>query len=380
MENTSSLLERFLSAQKNGSISYFDVDEIASLINYFLEKDDTENLNNIIELGYKLHPDDINFKIALCKTLTVMEDFSSAIKLIEEDDIKGSKEIDFIRIECYCELERYDEATGLIDNLTVKNSSYLEEAIEHMACVLNDIEKYQEKAYGFIQHALTMFPDSFGLKSELCLNYELRGNTKDAIELCRKLIDEDPYSVEVWYMLGRLYSLCADFVKAVDSLDFAITCADNNSELEYEIKLTKAFCLYKNESYDKAINCFNELRSYDEFISSQVDPFLAECYMSIDEYENAYKILKQLIGQEDLDDEVSVYGNFIFCCIETDRKDEAIEVLGETLKRFPRSVLEYISTLNIMKNQQSDIYYGKENIIFPGELARDYISNSIHNN
>ena len=380
MKNISSLLERFLSAQKNSIISYFDVDEIASLINYFLEKDDTVNLNNIIELGYELHPDDINFKVALCKTLVVMENFNSAIKLIEEDNIKGNKDIDLIRLECYCELERYDEATGLIDELTIKDSPYLEEAVEHMACVLNDIERYHENAFGFIQHALTMFPDNFGLKSELCLNYELRGNTKEAMELCRELIDEDPYSVELWYMQGRLYSLCADFEKAVDSLDFAITCVESNTELEYEIKLTKAFCLYKNESYDKAISCFRELIPHDDFIGSQVYPYLAECYMSINKYENAYIILKQVIGNKDLDDEVSVYGNFIYCCIETNRKDEAIEVLGDTLKRFPRSILEYISSLNVLKNQQMDLYAEKESIIYPSELARSYISSSIHNN
>ena len=380
MEDISFLLERFFSAQKNGLISYFDVDEIASLINYFLEKDDTVNLNSIIELGYELHPDDINFKIALCKTLAAMEEYNSAIRLIEDNNINGNKEIDIIRIECYCELEQVEKANCLIDELTVKNSAYLEEAMEHMACVLNDIEKYKENAYKFIQNALTMFPDSFVLKSELCFNHELSGNTKEAMDLCRQLIDEDSYSAEVWYMQGRLYSICADFEKAVDSLDFAITCVNDNSELEYEIKLTKAFCLYKNESYDKAISCYKELKTHREFVASQVYPNLAECYISIDEYEKAYEIIKLIIGLEDIEDEVSVYGNYIYCCIETDRRDEAIEVLGDALKRFPHSILEYISTLNIMKNQQPVLYTGKESIIYPSELARNYISSSFHNN
>ena len=380
MENISSLLERFFSSQNNGIISFFDVDEIASLINYFLEKDDSVNLNNIIELGYELHPDDLNFKIALCKTLIIMEDYNSALKLIEEDNIKENKEIDLIRLECFCELERYNDANGLIDELTIKDSPYLEEAIEHMACVLNDIEKYQEKAYTFITHVLAMFPDNFVLKSELCLNHELSGKTKEALDLCSELIDEDPYSAEIWFMQGRLYSTCADFEKAIDSLDFALSCSNDNKELEYEIKLTKAFFLYKNENYENAINCYKELSTYDEFDSLQVNPNLADCYICVDDYENAYKILKQIIGNEDLDDEVSIYGNYIYCCIETDRKDEAIEVLGDTLKRFPHSILDYISTLNMMKNQQTEEFSRKEKIIFPSELARNYINCSFHNN
>ncbi|MDR2915843.1 MAG: multidrug transporter, partial [Tannerella sp.] len=360
--------------------SYFDVDEIVSLINYFLEKNDTINLNTVIELGYELHPDDTGFKIALCKTLASMEDFDSAIKLIEDINIKGNKDVDLIRLECYCELDRYDEALWFIDDLTAKGCSHLEEAIVHMACVLNDIDKYQDDAYRFIQHALTMFPDNFILKSELCFNFELRGHTKEAMELCRKLIDEDPYSAEIWYMQGRLYSTCADFEKAVDSLNFAITCIDDNQELEYEIKLMRAFCLYKNESYEEAIRCYKELISSDDFVNSQVNPYLAECYMNVNEYEKAYHILKHVIGHRGINDEVSVYGNFIYCCIETERRKEAIEVLGDALKRFPHSILEYLSTLNIIKNQEPDRYTGKENIIYPGELARKYLSSNIHNN
>ena len=381
MDDISPLLEQFLSAQKNSSNPYFDVDEIISLINYFLEKDDAVNLKAAIELGSEIHPSNINFKKALCMTLSAIEDFSSAIRLIEEINIKNDKDIDLVRIECYCELNRYNEALDLIDHLTINDSHYLESALIHMACILNDIETYQENAHGFIQHALTLFPDNFSLRTELCFNHELRGNTKEAMDICRELIDEAPYSAEIWYMQGRLYSVCADFEKAIDSLDYAIACIDDDTnELEYEIKIMKAYCLHKNESYDLAISCFKDLRSSDEYISSHIDPYLAKCYMDINEYEEAYKILKGIIGHKDIDDEVSTYGNFIYCCIETERKSEAVDVFADAIKRFPHGILEYISSLNIAKNQQFEVHTGKENIIYPAELARKYISNNIHYN
>ena len=380
MEDISFLLERFSSSQNSDLIHYFDVDEIVELINYFLEIEDAEKLKNAIELGNKLHPDDINFKMALCRTLAAMEDYDSAIKVIEENNIIGDKDIDLVRIECYCELNRYDEAIGVIDNLTANDSPHLEDAIEHMACVLNDSKIYYEKSFGFIQHALTMFPDNFVLKLELCFNHESRGNTKDALDLCKELIDEDPFIAELWETQGRLFSVCADFEKAVESFDFALTCTENNREIEYEIKLMKAYCLYKNESYDQAISCYKELFSYDEFVSTEVNPYLAECYMSIDNYEKAYHVLKNVIGHKDFDDEVSVYGNFIYCCIETERKKEAVNVFADALKLFPNSILEYMSSLSIIKKQQNEILTGKENVVFPGELARKYLSNSAHYN
>ena len=381
MDNFSFLLKRFLSAEKNDLISFFDVDEIISLINFFLEKDDIVNLKAAIELGNELHPDDINIKIALCQALVSIEDYYTAIKIIEDNNIKGNKDIDLMRLECYCELDRYEEAVLLIDDLTEKNSDYLEDAIIHMASTLNDLEAFQEKAYGFIKNKLALYPDNFYLRTELCFNLEVRGQTKEALDLCRKLIAKNPYSAEVWYMQGRLYSICADFEKAIDAFDFALTCIEDNNEMEYEIKIIKAFCLQKNGSYDKAIDCYKELISYEEFENSYIDPYLAECYMDIKEYGKAYDLLIKAINSDIIDDDkVSVYGNLIYCCIETERRDEAINILGDALKLFPHSIIEYISSLNITNNRPTNKLSGKESVVYPSELVRNYYNSNIHYN
>ncbi|MDR1380416.1 MAG: multidrug transporter [Tannerella sp.] len=380
MENIAFLLERFLESQKNNTAAYFDVDEIISLIDYFLDKDDMSNLKTVVELGHDLHPDDVSFRISLCRTLMAIEDFGSALKLMDYIGDAQNESVDLMRIECYCELGRCDEALDLIDELTAENSPYLEEALVQAVCVMNDMENLRREAGDLVKHALTMFPDSLSLKSELCFNLELQGKTKEALTLCRELINEDPYSAETWYMQGRLYSLCADFERSVDSLDFALTCIDENEdpELEYEIKLMKAYCLYKNESYDKAISVYEELTGYDDFAEEEVEPFLAECYMGLEEYEEAYRILKRIADLKDLEDDVSVHGNLIYCCIETERRKEAIDLLGEMLKRFPGSILEYLSALNMTKDELADSHAGKRHII--SDLARTYLGSNLHNN
>ncbi|MDR0394670.1 MAG: hypothetical protein LBH77_05885 [Tannerella sp.] len=380
MKNISSLLSRFFKSRKSNTNTYFDVDEIISLIDHFLNTDDISNLKAVIELGYELYPDEIGFKISLCRTFVSIGDFDSAIKLIEDIGIKKNEDIDLMRIECYCELDRYDEALALIHELTIENSDYLEDAVIQAAGMMNDPEKNQQKAYDFIMHALTMFPDSLTLKLELCFNLELQVKTEEALTLCRELIHEDPYAAEVWYMQGRIYSLCSDFEKAVDSLDFALTCLYEDEDLEYEIKLMKAYCLYRNESYEKAISTYEELTSYDDFVDSEVEPYLAECYMNMKEYEAAYDILKRIIGYKDLENELSVYGNFIYCCVETERRKEAIDILNEALNRFSTGILEYLSTLNIEKKQPPQAYIRNENVLRTSDLARKYLESNLHNN
>ncbi|MDR1524624.1 MAG: multidrug transporter [Tannerella sp.] len=380
MNNISSLLKRFFESQKSNTTPYFEANELVSLIDYFLDKDDAPNLKTVIELGNELYPGNIGFRISLCKTLVALEDFKQALKLAYDIGIKGNKDIDLIRLECYCELDRHDEMIELIDELTALDSPYLEDAVFHTACVMNDMEKRHQDTYHFIQHALTLFPDNLPLKSELCFNLELQGKTKEALNLCRELLDEDPYSAEIWYMQGRLYSLCADFERSVDSLDFALTCISEaeDPDLEYEIKLMKAYCLYKNENYEKAISIYEELTSNDNFENPEIEPFLAECFMNLEEYEKAYHVLKPVLGNNDLEDEVSVYGNFIYCCIETERRKEAIDVLSEALKLFSNRILEYLSTLNMTRERLTEPYAGK--VSAAGELARNYLNSGVHNN
>jgi tetratricopeptide (TPR) repeat protein len=387
MENFSALLERFLKSQTNRTKQYFDIDEIVSLIDYFLDNDDMPNLKAIVELGYKLHPEDAGFRIALCNTLIAAEEFGAALKLIETVEETRNKNYDLLRIECYCELDRIDDALMLIDKLTAANSHYLEDAFVQITSMMNDLEKDHDRTYRLIKHALTMFPDSRMLKSELCFCLELQGRTKEGLALCRELINEDPYSAEIWYLQGRLYSLCDDFERSIDSLDFALTCIgeneddDEDSGLEYEIKLMKAYCLYKNESYEKAAGIYEELKTYEEYDDLAVEPSLAGCYMKLNDYEKAYRILKRLADNKKLEDdvEVSVYGNLICCCIETERREEAIDLLSDMLSVFPGNILEYLSTLNMTPEQLTELPYDLKGHVI-GNLARTYLNSKLHNN
>jgi pentatricopeptide repeat protein len=380
----SSLLKRFLESQKTNTPQYFDVDEIVSLIHYFLDVDDLVNLNSVVELGYRLHPDDISFKTALCQTLIAIEDYNSALKLLDNIGNIRSKSLHLMRIECYCELDRYDDAISLIDKLTAKKSPYLEDVMVQAISIMNDRDNRRPETYALIKRALRILPDSLPLKTELCFNLELQGKTKEALALCHELIDEDPYATDLWYMQGRLYSLCADFERAIEALDYALTCitAFKDFDMEYEIKLMKAYCLYKNESYDKAIAVYEDLAMYEEFTGAEVDPFLAECYMSLEQYEDAYRILRRIAGHEDLEDEVAVYGNLIYCCIETGRREEAIDILSEMLKNYPGGILEYLSALSTAKDDEpadGDDAFADENNT-AGDLARTYLNSNLHNN
>jgi len=133
--------------------------------------------------------------------------------------------------------------------------------------------------------------------------------------------------------LGRLYSISGDYEKAIEAFDFALTCDDSDEEL----KILKAYCLYMNENYEKAIEVYNDIATTDE-TRIRITPLLAECYVKLENYEKAYVLLKEQLKQNNQLEDSSTYINYIRCCVETGRDEEASDVLMQASKLFPKNI------------------------------------------
>ena len=289
---------------------------------------------------------------------------------------------DMLQLEHFLALNQFDEAISYVDELIDKKCDYLDEAIVLVVSELHLRKKFLDKAYQLIRDGLTLFPDSTSLQIELCLNLQLRGFQKEALDFCRQLAEANPSSVEIWFMLSELYCDYGAYENAVETIDYAITCAkdyENGIEATYHLTFMKTRFLMKNGSYFQAISCLIELMSYDEYSKAQVDPRLAECYIRIGDYETAFDLLNGLIGEKEIEDEIAFYGNLIFCCLHTDRQIIAIDILAEALKKYPH-ILEYITTLNILRSFKTETELTDDKIINAGELVRKLFTDNTHFN
>jgi tetratricopeptide (TPR) repeat protein len=378
MEDIELLLDRFLDFKNKGQNKYFDSDDIISLIDYFTEINDIENLQIAIDLGYELHPDNRDFKIQVCRTLVSIGDYETAMKMLEKIDRKGDREMDFLYIECLCELGLKEDAMSFIAGLADEESPYLEKAVEHMACVLNDIEEYIYIAYQFIRDYLQIYPDNEILKIELCFNFELQGRIKEAMKKCEELLQSNAHSAELWFMKGRLHATYCDYGKTIEALDYALSCTDSeNEEIKYEILMLKANCFQKNENYYSAISTYEEIMTMEDIDTSDVISHLAECLIMVENYEQAYRILKENITNADFENSIANTGNFIFCCIMTDRQNEAVNVLYDAIISLPRNVtVEYLTSINASQSDINDMKKNKDR----QELVKSFMNSNLHVN
>lgn len=385
MENddTSRLLRQYLSAREKGKEPYFDADQIEDLLNSFEESNDYTYFDEILALGLKLHPGNTALRIKQGKQLAYYEEYEEALDLLDNIAETGNQDLDLLKMECYCSLGQYPKAVELLEELIAKGRDYLEDIFEYISPILNDLDLYEE-ARDFVDRGLALFPDNLILKNELCYVLEAEGDLPKAIELCNELIDKNPFSYEYWFTLGRLQSMVGDYEKAIESFDFALTCDDSDIEL----KILKAYCLFMNESYEKAIEEYEEIEGYekaegDDEIVRRITPLMAECYMKLENFQKAYQLLSSVIDDPESDPEEGAtnFINYIHCCVETGRDHEGCKVLYKATRLYPENIrLLSLLSLHLLESGKKDEAFSVINKIFkivydntgvPEEFTRD---------
>lgn len=350
-DDVSRLLQRYLSARHEGKELYFDADEIDELLDSFEESDDYTYYDEVLALGLKLHPDSIDLKIRQCRQYVYNQDYDSALILIDHIADTDNQDLDMLRLECYCSLNQYEKVVEFIEELIASRCDYLESVFEYIAPILNDLELHKE-AHDFIDRGRVLFPDNLILKDELCYTLETEGDIEQAIRICNELIDRNPYSNDYWFTLGRLYSMIAEYDKAIEAFDFALTC----DESDVELKLLKAYCLYMNESYEKAIEVYTEIKSEDgeeDETIARIKPFMADCYIKLENYQGGYDLLKDLLKENTSDYDPSAYISFVRCCLETDHITEGVKALKKAVRLFPDNV-NILSLLALTSMENGD--------------------------
>ncbi|WP_102408606.1 tetratricopeptide repeat protein [Parabacteroides bouchesdurhonensis] len=347
-DDISRLLQRYLNAKEGGKEPYFDADEIDDLLESFEESDDYTYYDEVLELGLKFHPNNTALLIKECKQYVYNNNFEDALKLIDSIAETNNEDLDLLRIECYCYTNKHNKAIEFVQKLITDSCEYQESIFECIIPILNDLDLFKESRE-FIDLALKMFPENFTIKNELCLLLEAEGKFQEAIKICNELIDKNPYSCDYWFTLGRLYSMLPDYDKAIEAFDFALTCDDSDIEL----KILRAYCLYMNENYEKAIEAYSEVIDNDDYY--WIKPHLAECYIKLERFKEGYDILKQLLSKKEVKKEPTAYVNFIRCCLEIEREKEASTTLKKAMKLFPDNVrILSLLALTYLENGQED--------------------------
>lgn len=289
-KDISELIRRYEQAIESGKNIYLDADEFSDLAEYYDMQEDTDVAREIIESGLAIHPGSTSLLAKKVKFVIYDGDYVEALGMLDKIG-EYNFDLYLLKIECLLQLERYDEAYNLTEELLEKED---EEDQDHIFAELGflhvEADCFKEAAIYF-QESLKFNPENIEVLSDLAYAYEMLADFDAAIDTTNKILDIEPYTYEAWINLGKLFSLKEEFEKAIDAFDFALTINDSDSNV---LKL-KAHCLSIAGRVEEAVEIFKELLLLDPNDNS-LYLLLSECYQSLEMYSEALDSLDEYVS------------------------------------------------------------------------------------
>ena len=233
------LAQRYDSERAKGESVYMEPDDLADLSLWYDNNHNPEKSDEVMDYALSMYPNSSMLQIEQAYRYLDKGDLDSAIILsnqIEEDE---TGDLQLLKARLLIENEEFEKADKLLNAFPAEDLDPIMVANMYMEA------HFSEKAIDWLkQHGQGMEEEEDYL-SILMNAYCYTSKYQEAIELCEKLIDKDPFSAHYWLSLCRCRLALREYNKALDACDFAIT----NDEDMGEAYLTRCnlYALLGNE-------------------------------------------------------------------------------------------------------------------------------------
>ena len=270
--------EQFLSGKATG---YFDVEELESIVEYYLQHGRTKDCTKVLEFGLQLHPNSNALKTKRAKIYLATGDDKKAFRIIDKLTETNDYEVVLLRIEVLVRQERFDEAQRLCYRLIEEETEDLDNVCLDIAFIYLG-QGIFNMALEFLKRGDIENNKNIDLLFELAFCYEQNDEYEKAIETYNRIIDIDSYTDEAWFNLGQIYFAMQEFPKALEAYEFALTI-DENDSLTF---LQKGHVHFQLDQFESAIESYLEYKKMTSNIW-ETEIFIAECYEKMERYEES---------------------------------------------------------------------------------------------
>ncbi len=303
-EDIDALVERFEKMVESQEYVYMDSDDYMYIVGHYAQIDDLDMMQEAIRVAMTMHPDSLELRNHYLLLLLDYGLKEEALDFLDEYDVaEYNYEYFLAKIEVFLSVDNYDEALSLTQTVL---ESPVPSAFDMYADLGNVyvLYNYPLEAISYLDKAYELNADDEEVLVDLSVAHDELGDYDKSIEYINKLIDKNPYSLEAWINLARVYALSGEQGKALEALNFAETI----DALPPTGLLLKADMLRILERYDEALQVLDECRAklqpsaeiYDLMQSLRVD-----IYMQCGQSQEALQILRD--WERDLPQEIDNY-------------------------------------------------------------------------
>ncbi len=280
------LIKKFESFKHHGLPSYFDVNELEVLLDRYLNLDKSDEVSILLDLADKLHPGAVGIKFRRAKYLFSRGSLVEAWTLLDEvESLEQSRaEVYLIKGMIHVINKKFTEAEKMFVKAIEMGGDELEDMYYTIAATFETASQYKV--------AIKYFKAAYKLSGlsepellyDVAYCYEKAGNKEKSTVYYQKYLNLNPFSESAWYNLAVNYHNTADYKKADDAFEYALTVKPDY----LPAMLGKGENLMQLHAYKKAISYFEKyVKMADP--DAEIYAEIGEAYHKMEENNTAQK-------------------------------------------------------------------------------------------
>ena len=272
-------VSKFERMRKNNESYFFDVNEFESIIDFYIESNNSLNAYEAAVLATRQHPNSISIQLRKARVLLDKGRAVETLKILKklESVEPGNHEIYIAKGTAMGMLGDIQGAKKMFDYAMSLDSDTAENILFSIVSVLQNLN-YYEHLIPYLKLLIEREPEFKAHQYDLAYAYEKTGDFENSISLYLKYLEDEPFSDSAWYNLGIIYNKLEQQEKAIEAYDFALAINKENSFALFN----KANILSNMERYSEAIPVYHEYLEIERD-SFEAMTYLGECYEKTDD-------------------------------------------------------------------------------------------------
>jgi tetratricopeptide (TPR) repeat protein len=273
-EDVKHAVQKFEKMRKNNENYFFDVIEFETIIDYYIESNNSLKAFEAATLATEQHPNSVSIQLRKARVLLDKGRAVEALRLLKklENIEPGNHEIYIAKGTALGILGDIQGAKKMFDYSLTLDSEDVENILFSITSVLQNLN-YYEHLIPYMSRLVEMEPEFKAHLYDLAYAYEKIENFDNSIVYYLKYLEEEPFSDSAWYNLGIIYNKLELFDKSMEAYDFALAVNSQNTFALFN----KGNILCNIERYADAVPVYHEYLE-NEPESFEAMTYLAECY------------------------------------------------------------------------------------------------------